>query len=86
MDQIPFSKEKTILHIRQNLRHLFHIRAIRLKLDRSEKDLPCRKLQHEEHRTADQFSAHKKLNGKEVTGGQDIPMALDKLMPGGSDG
>ena len=28
---------------------------------RPEKDLPCRKLQHEEHRTADQFAAHKKL-------------------------
>jgi len=61
--------EKTILHIRKNLRHLSHIRSSRMEPDRSDKDLPCRNLQHEEHRTADQFSAHKKLNGKEITGG-----------------
>ena len=82
MDQILLSMQKAVFNVCKNLRHLSHILPIGLRLDRSKKHLPGGKLHHKEHRTADQFSAHKKLDGEEVTGGQYVPMALDKLMPG----
>jgi hypothetical protein len=37
---------------------------------------------YKEYRAANQFTANKKLNRKEVTGRQYVPMTLDKLMPG----
>ena len=64
-----FKGPSCFLPVPKNLCHLFHISPIWLKLDRSIKDLPGRKLYNKEHCTVDKFVPYKKLYGKEVTGG-----------------
>jgi len=59
---------------------------VSLRLHWGKEYLTTGKFYYKEYRATDQFTTHKKLNRKEVAGSQYIPMTLDKLMPGRSNG
>jgi hypothetical protein len=68
MDELPLSVQKSIFTVRQNPHDMPHMFTIRLQLHGSKEHLTRSKLHHKEQRAANQLTAYKKLNRKEITG------------------
>ena len=59
----------------------FRRTGIRLRLNGGKENLSGGEFNYKEDGTSNQCSVHKQFHGKEITGGQNIQMAFDELMP-----